>query len=91
MATDFSRLKRSGFTRAIILRVSTRLIDSKWVLKKKRYGQFSSSILEQVYTIITRLEFTKNYSSVVSEITLCTILLIYLIYVVTAYVTVSRI
>ena len=45
----------------------------------KGYGRFSARIVERGYTQIPGVYFTKNYSPVVSEVTLCIILLMWLI------------
>ena len=55
------------------------LIDSKWVFKKKSDGQFWARLLAQGHTQISGLEFTQNYSPVVTDATLCVILLMWLI------------
>ena len=55
------------------------LIDSKWVFKKKIYGQFRACIVTQGYTQIIGVDFTKNCSPVVTDVTLRVILLMWLI------------
>ena len=56
-----------------------RLIDKKWVFKRKIYVQFRARLVAQGYTQIPGLEFTKNCLSVVNDITLCFMLLVWLI------------
>ena len=56
-----------------------RLIDSKWVFKKKRYSKFSKLLVERGYTQIPGLEFTENYSTVVTGITLPSIIVMWFI------------
>ena len=56
-----------------------RLIESKWVYKKKRYGQFRACSVAQGYTQIPGVDFTENYSPVATNATLHTILLMWLI------------
>ena len=55
------------------------LIDSEWVFKKKRDGQFRAGLVAQGYAQITGLDFTENYPPVVTDVTLRVILLIWLI------------
>ena len=52
------------------------LIDSKWVFKKKRYGQFRAHIFTQGYTQIIVVDFTNNYSTGVIDVTIRVILLL---------------
>ena len=54
-------------------------IDSKWVFKKKRDGQLRSLLVARGYTQILGVEFTENYSSVVTDVLLYIILLMWLI------------
>ena len=56
-----------------------RLIDSKWVLNKKRDGRFRARLVARGYTKIPGVDFTNNYSSVITEVSLCFIILILLI------------
>ena len=56
-----------------------RLIDSKWVFKKKIYGRFRARIVARGYTQIPGVDFTENCSPVVTDVTLCAILLMWLI------------
>ena len=56
-----------------------RKIDSKLVFKKKRYGQFRARLVARGYNLIVRGEFTKNYSPVVTDVTLCIIIIIWFI------------
>ena len=56
-----------------------RLIYSKWVFKKKRDGWLRARLFERGYTQIPGVEFTKNYSPVVTEFTLRVILLMWLV------------
>ena len=58
---------------------SRRLIDSKWVFKKKIDGRFRSRLVARGYNQIKGVEFTKNYSKVVTDTTLRVILLMWLI------------
>ena len=51
------------------------IIDSKWVFKKKRYGRFRVSLVARGYTQIKGVDFTKNNSPVVTDITLRVIIL----------------
>ena len=55
------------------------LIDSKWVSKKKIYGQFRSRLVARRYTQISGVYFSENYSPVVTDVTLRVILLMWLI------------
>ena len=55
------------------------LIDSKWVFKKKIYGQFRALLVAQGYTQIPELNLTKIYSPVITDVTLQVILLMWLI------------
>ena len=50
------------------------LIDSKWVFKKKRYGQFRALLVGQGYTQVPGIDFTKNCLPVVTDVTLRVIL-----------------
>ena len=56
-----------------------RLIDSKWVFKKKIYGQFRAHLVARGYTQFPRVEFNENHSSAVTDITLRVILIMWLI------------
>ena len=56
-----------------------RLIESKLVFKKKRDGQFRLNIVVLGYTQISGVDFNKNYSSVVNDVTLRIILIIWLV------------
>ena len=51
------------------------LIDSKWVFKKNKYGQFRAHLLERGYTQILGVEINNNYAQVVHEIALRIIIL----------------
>ena len=55
------------------------LVDSKWIFKKKRYGKFWAHMVAWGYTQNTGLDFTKNYSSMITYVTLRATLLIWLI------------
>ena len=50
------------------------LIDSKWVFKDKRDGRFRARLVTWGYTQITEVDFTNNYSPVVTDVTLHVIL-----------------
>ena len=54
-----------------------RLSNSKWVFKKKRDGQFRACLVGRGYTQIPGVYFTKNYSQVVTCVTLRVILLMW--------------
>ena len=56
-----------------------RLIDSKWVFKKKTDIQFRERFFAREYTQILVVEFTKKWSPVVTDVTLRGILLIWFI------------
>ena len=56
-----------------------RLIDSKWVFKKKSGGQFRASIVARGHTQIPWVGFTYKYSPAVTDVTLYVILLMWLI------------
>ena len=56
-----------------------RLIDSKWLIKKKRYSQFRAGLVARGYTQIPGEDFTKNYSPVVTDFAPHVILLFWLI------------
>ena len=56
-----------------------RPIDSKWAFKKKIDDQFRANLVIQEYTQIKRVGFTENCQSVVNDIKLCAILLMWLI------------
>ena len=56
-----------------------RLIDSKLVFNKNIYGQFRARLVARGYNQIVGEEFTKNYSPVVTEVTLCIIIIIWFI------------
>ena len=55
------------------------LIYSKWVFKKKRDGRFRESLVALGYPQIPRVDLTENYSPVANDITLCLILIMWLI------------
>ena len=55
------------------------IIDSKWVFKKKRDGQFRACLVGQGYIQVPGIYFTNNYSPVVTDVTLRFILLMWLI------------
>ena len=55
------------------------LIDSKWTLKKKRYGKFKALILALGQTQITGVYLTDNLSPLVTDTTLRIILIMWLI------------
>ena len=55
------------------------LIDSKWVFKKKIDVRFRARLVAWGYTQILGVDFTENYSPVVTGITLRVILLMWLI------------
>ena len=55
------------------------IINSKWVFKKKRDGQFRARLVTWVYNQMMGVDFTKNYSPVVTNVILRVILLIWLI------------
>ena len=55
------------------------LIDPKWVFNKKRNGQYRAHLVSWGYTQIKGVYLTKNYSPVINDITLCAILLMWLI------------
>ena len=56
-----------------------RLIDSKWVFKKKKDGRFRARIVARGYTQIPGLDFTENYSPLVTDVTLSIIILTWMI------------
>ena len=56
-----------------------RLIVSKLVFNKKRYGRFRAYLVVQGYTQYTGVDFTEKYSPVVIKVTLHVILLMWLI------------
>ena len=53
-----------------------RIIDSKWVFKKKIYAQFRARLVARGYTHIMGVDFTENYSPVVNDLTLFFIILL---------------
>ena len=55
------------------------LIESKWVLKTKRDVLPRARLVERGYTQILGVDFTNNYLPVVTDVTLCFILLMWLI------------
>ena len=55
------------------------LIESKLVFKKKRDGRFRTCLVARGYTQIPGLDFTKNYSTVFTDVTLRIILIMCLI------------
>ena len=55
------------------------LIYSKWVFKKKRDGRFRARLVGRGYTHIPGIDFTENYSLVVTDVTLRIISLMWLI------------
>ena len=56
-----------------------RIIDSKWVFKKKRDGQFSALLVARGYDQIPGVDFTENSSPVATDIKIRVILLMRLI------------
>ena len=54
-------------------------IDLKWVFRNKIGGWFRACLVAQEYTQIKGVDFTKNYSPVVTDITLYTKLIMWLI------------
>ena len=56
-----------------------RLIDSKWVFKKKIYGQYKACLVAKGYIQIAAVHFTEIYSPVVVDATLRVILIMWLI------------
>ena len=55
------------------------IIESKWVFKKKRDKKSRAHLVVCGYTQVTGVDFTNNYSPVVTDITLCVILLMWLL------------
>ena len=51
------------------------IIESKWVFKKKIDIQFRARLFVRGYTHITGVDFTNNYSPVVTDVALYVILL----------------
>ena len=56
-----------------------RLIDSKWVFKNKRYGQFRALLVVWGCTQVPGIDFTENYSPVVTDFMPGFILIMWLI------------
>ena len=56
-----------------------RLIGSKWVFKRKRDGRYRSRLVALGYTQIPGVDFTDNFSPVISDVTLRICLTIWLI------------
>ena len=56
-----------------------RIIESKWVFKNKRDSQFRARLFVRGYTQTPGVDFTNNYSPVVTDVTLCVILLMWLL------------
>ena len=56
-----------------------RITESKWVFNKKRDIKFRAHLFVQGYTQIPGVDFTNNYSTVVTGGTLCVILLMWLL------------
>ena len=55
------------------------IIESKWLFKKKRDSRSRACPVAWGYTQITGVDFTKNYPQVVTDVTLCIIILMLLI------------
>ena len=55
------------------------IIEKNWVFKNKRDIQFRERLFVQGYTQVTGVDFTNNYSPLVTDITLCVILLMWLL------------
>ena len=55
------------------------IIESKWVFKEKRDIQFRERLVLQRYTQIPGVDFTNNYSPESIDVTLCFILLMWLL------------
>ena len=55
------------------------IIESKWVFKKKIDIQFRARLFVRGYTHITGVDFTNNYSPVVTDVTLCVLILMWLL------------
>ena len=56
-----------------------RLVNSKWVFKKKSDGRFRARLVAWGNNQIPGVDFTQNYSSVVTDVTLCVILIMWFI------------
>jgi hypothetical protein len=56
-----------------------RLLGSKWVFKKKRNGDYRARLVALGYNQIPGVDYTANYSPVVHEVTMRTVLLLKLI------------
>ena len=56
-----------------------RLIDSWWLFKKKIDGRFRARLVGCGYTQVPGIDFTENYSPVVTDVTLHIMLLMWLI------------
>ena len=52
-----------------------RLIESKWVCKNKIDVQFRARLVGRRYTQVPGVDFTENYSPVISDVKLCVILI----------------
>ena len=57
-----------------------KLIDSKWVFKKKRDGRFRSRLVALGYTQNPGVDYTDNYSPVISDTAMRICLIIWLIW-----------
>ena len=57
-----------------------RLIDNKWVFKKKRNGVYRARLVALGYAQIPSIDHKDNFSPVVSEIAFQTILILGMIY-----------
>ena len=55
------------------------LVDSKWVFNKNKYDILRSHLVAQRYTKNPEVDFTKNYTTVFSDVTMQVILLMWLI------------
>ena len=56
-----------------------RLIDSKWVFRKKGDDQFRAFLVRWKYPQVPGIYFTKNYPPAVTDVTLRVILIMWLI------------
>ena len=55
------------------------IIESKWVFNKKIDSQFRARLVIWGYTQIPGVDLTNNYSPVITDVTLCVILLMWLL------------
>ena len=55
------------------------LVDSKWVFRKKSDSRFRARLVARGHNQIPGVDFTQNYSPVVTDVTLCVILLMWFI------------